>query len=186
MRLPLITLAMLFGTNVALAADKYAIDPSHTYPHFEIDHLGYSTMHGRFDNNKGSMSYDQDAGTGEVEITIDANSISTGWAKRDEHLRSADFLNTKEFPEITFKSTKASLKGGKGTVDGKLTMMGVTKDVTLNVSRVHCGAHPFNKKMVCGFDASTTIKRSDFGSKYGLPAIGDEMKLMFEVEAVKE
>lgn len=168
-----------FGAN-------YTIDPAHTYPYFKISHLGFSTMMGRFNTSEGKLTFDEAKGTGSVEITIDANSVDTAHEKRDKHLRSQDFLNTTEFPTITFKSTKASLKGGKGTVDGNITIMGVTKPITLNVSAIKCGTHPFNKKEMCGFDATAKLKRSDFGIKYGLPAIGDDMELMFEVEAVKD
>lgn len=170
----------------AQAAD-YDIDPTHTYPNFEISHLGFSTMHGRFDSTKGSLMLDAKAKKASVNITIDANSVSTGFKKRDDHLRGPDFLNVKENPNITFKSTKVKFKGDKPSmVTGDLTIAGVTKSVTLTVTAMNCGKHPFNKKDVCGFDAETTIKRSDFGVKYGLPAIGDEMKLILEVEAVKK
>ena len=179
-------LLLLLTSGYAMAA-KYKIDPSHTYPNFTINHLGFSTMHGHFAKTKGSLEYDKASGTGSVNITIDAASIYTGFAKRDKHLRSPDFFSVKEFPEITFKSTSASLKGGSGTVDGKLTIMGVTKNVTLKVSKIHCGKHPFNPKLaeVCGFDAMTTIKRTDFGLKYGIPAIGDEVVISLEVEATR-
>lgn len=178
-------LSILLTLPFSAFGASYTIDPSHTYPHFKISHLGFSTMIGRFNKSEGKMTFDEAKGTGSVEITIDASSIDTAHEKRDKHLRSQDFLNTTEFPTITFKSTKASIKGGKGKVDGKITIMGVTKPITLNVTSLKCGVHPFNKKNVCGFDATAKLKRSDFGIKYGLPAIGDDMELMFEVEAVK-
>jgi len=169
------------------APESYTIDPNHTFPHFAISHLGFSTMHGRFDKTQGKLVIDQEKKTGSVEVVIDATSVDTGFGKRDDHLRSPDFLNVAEFPEIKYKSTKVTLlDGDKANVEGELTLMGVTKPVTLDVHRVHCGVHPMNKKDVCGFDATATIKRSDFGVNYALPAIGDEMKLTFEVEAVKE
>jgi polyisoprenoid-binding protein YceI len=144
-------------------------------------------MHGHFAKTSGSLEYDQMSGTGSVNITIDAASIYTGFSKRDDHLRSPDFFNVMEFPEITFKSTSANLKGGSGKVMGKLTIMGTTKDVTLDVSKIHCGKHPFNPKLteVCGFDATTTINRTDFGLKYGVPAIGEKVSISLEVEAVR-
>jgi len=167
-------------------AANYKIDPTHTYPNFTIDHLGFSTMHGRFGKTTGSFDMDIDKGTGSVNIVIETASINTGFKKRDDHLRSPDFFNAVEFPEITFKSTNVKFNGKtKATIDGKLTIKGVTKPVSLNVTRIKCGAHPFNKKQVCGFDANTSIKRSDFGIKYGLPAIGDVVNLNFEVEALK-
>lgn len=184
MRKALLPVLLLVLPFTAFGA-SYTIDPAHTYPHFKISHLGFSTMIGRFNKTEGKMTFDEKKGTGSVEITIDANSIDTAHEKRDKHLRSPDFLNTAEFPTITFKSTKASIKGGKGSVEGNITIMGVTKPITLNVIAMNCGVHPFNKKDVCGFDATAKLKRSDFGIKYGLPAIGDDMELMLEVEAVK-
>ncbi|MGD8567073.1 MAG: YceI family protein [Gammaproteobacteria bacterium] len=177
-------MALSFMATSVFAA-SYTIDPAHTFPRFKINHLGFSTMMGQFNSTKGTLTYDQDKGTGSVDISIDANSIFTAHEKRDKHLRSPDFLNTAEFPDITYKSTKANIKNGKGTVEGKLTMKGVTKPVTLTVTSMKCGANPFNKKPTCGFDATAKIKRSDFGVKYGLPAISDEMELLIEVEAVK-
>ena len=170
----------------AAMADSYTIDPSHTYPNFTISHLGFSTMHGRFDKTTGKLTMDEAKGTGSVDITIDANSINTGFAKRDKHLRSNDFLNATEFPDITYKSTKVTINGDKATVEGNLTIMGTSKPVTLSVSKIKCGANPFSKKQMCGFDATGSIMRSDFGIKYGLPAIGDHMNLSLEVEAVKD
>ena len=169
----------------ANAADSYTIDPTHTFPNFTINHLGFSTLHGRFDSTKGKITLDRANNTGSVDISIDAGSISTGFKKRDDHLRSPDFLNVGEFPEITYKSTKVSINGDKATVEGNLTILGTSKPVTLNVDKITCGVHPMNKKDVCGFNATTSIKRSDFGVKYGLPAIGDEMQITLEVEAVK-
>lgn len=181
-----LALAGILITTPALAAD-YEIDPSHTYPHFKINHLGFSTMHGRFDKTRGTLSLDLKKQSGSVEIHIDANSINTGHKKRDEHLRSPDFLNAAEFPDITFKSTKVVFHdNNRAKVTGKLTMIGVSKTVSLDVQKISCGTHPFNKKEVCGFDAIATIKRSDFGSRYGLPGVGDEMQLTFEVEAFKK
>lgn len=168
-------------------SDTYIIDSTHTYPYFKVSHLGFSTLQGRFNKTTGSLKIDIAAKIASVDIIIDAASIDTAMAKRDKHLRGPDFLNTAEFPEITYKSTKIKFKGDTmATVEGKLTMMGVTKPVTLKVTHIKCGVNPLNKKQVCGFDAEGKLKRSDYGMKYGLPAIGDEMTLSFEVEAVKQ
>ena len=170
----------------AFAADSYTIDPAHTYPHFSISHLGFSTMQGRFDRSNGSITLDRAAKTGSVDISIEAASISTGFAKRDDHLRSPDFFNTAEFPAISYKSTRLNFKGDALiSVEGNLSMAGVSKPVTLNIDALKCGTNPMNKKEECGAAASAQIKRSDFGIKYGLPAIGDEVKLTFEIEAIK-
>lgn len=179
--------ASLIMSVSAVEAASYEIDPTHTYPNFEISHLGYSTMHGRFNSTKGSLELDLDKGKGSVDITIDAASIDTAFKKRDDHLRSPDFFNVSEFPEITFKSTKVKFNGKQSaSVTGNLSMLGVSKTVTLDVKSITCKPHPFNKKEVCGFDAETKINRSDFGMKYGLPAIGDSVKIHLEVEAIKK
>jgi polyisoprenoid-binding protein YceI len=170
----------------ALAADSYTIDPAHTYPHFSISHLGFSTMQGRFDATSGKVTLDRAAKTGTVEIAIETASISTGFAKRDEHLKSPDFFNAAEFSKITYKSTAIRFKGDTpSSVEGNLTISGVTKPVTLTIDAFNCGTNPMSKKDECGAAASAQIKRSDFGVKYGLPNIGDDIKLVFEIEAIK-
>jgi len=170
----------------AFAADSYTVDPNHTFPHFSISHLGFSTMHGRFDKTSGTVILDRAAKTGSVDITIETGSISTGFVKRDDHLKSPDFFNAAEFPNITYKSTAVHFNGDKlASVDGNLTIMGVSKPVTLTIYEFNCGTNPMNKKDECGAGASAQIKRSDFGVKYGLPAIGDDVKLVFEIEAIK-
>ncbi len=106
--------------------------------------------------------------------------------KRDEHLKSPDFLNAAEFPAITYKSTAVHFEGDTpSSVDGNLTIMCVTRPVTLTIDAFNCGSIPMSKKSECGAGASAQIKRSDFGIKYGLPGIGDDVKLVFEIEAIK-
>jgi len=182
-RLILVTAALL---PLGAPANDYTIDPSHTYVSFAVSHLGFSTMRGKFDQQTGSLKYDPSSKTAEVSIEIDAASIDTGHDKRDQHLRSPDFLNAVENPTITFKSSEATWDGGQiASVTGELTILGVSKPVTLKVNAVNCGEHPFNKKQVCGFDAEGSIKRSDFGINYGIPNIGETLDLHIAVEAVK-
>jgi len=169
------------------AAESYTVDPNHTFPNFTINHLGFSTMHGRFGKTSGKIVIDKEKKTGSVDVVIDAASVDTGFQKRDDHLRSPDFLNAVEYPDITYKSTKVILHdGGGATVEGNLTILGVSKPVTLNVTSINCGINPMDPtktKYVCGFDATAKIKRSDFGINFALPAIGDEMNIALEVEA---
>ena len=186
----LILAAALTGLSFsAVAAETYTIDPDHTYPHFTISHLGFSTLHGRFNTTKGKIVLDKTGTTSAVDIVIDAASVDTGMKKRDDHLRSPDFLNAVEFPAITYKSSKVTFNGAtKATVDGTLTISGVSKPVKLDVQSINCGIHPMDpkkEKFVCGFDATTKIKRSDFGLKYGIPAIGDEMAISLGVEGIR-
>lgn len=181
--------ALLFSTLplLAHAGESYTIDPPHTFAHFSISHLGFSTLQGRFDKSSGKITLDRAAKKGTVDISIEVGSISTAWAKRDEHLRGPDFFNAAEYPNITFKSSAIKFKDDSpASIEGNLTILGVTKPITLAIAAFKCGSNPMNKKELCGADASAQIKRSDFGIKYGLPGIGDDVKLVFEVEAYKE
>lgn len=182
--------AILLATSLPLAAhaaDSYTIDPAHTFPHFSISHLGFSTMQGRFDKTSGKVTLDRAAKTGSVDIAIEAASVSTGFAKRDDHLKSPDFFSAVEFPTITYKSSSMKFKGDTPvSVEGNLTLLGVTKPVALTIDAFKCGANPMNKKEECGAAASAQFKRSDFGMKAFLPGVGDDVKLVFEVEAYKD
>lgn len=181
----LVAALTVFPVNVVLA-DNYTIDPNHTYVSFAINHLGFSTMRGKFDQQSGSMEFDPAAKKASVSIEIDAASIDTGHAKRDAHLSSPDFLNAVENPIISYQSTGVTWNGDKlATVNGNLTLLGVSKPVTLQVTSMNCGEHPFSKKWTCGFDATGSIKRTDFGVNYGVPAIGEVLDLQIEVEAVR-
>ncbi len=168
--------------------ENYVIDPFHTVPYFEADHLGFATMRGRFDRATGKFSIDRGAKTGNVEIVISTDKVSTGDTERegrprtrDEHLRTADFFNVQEFPTMTFRSTKVIFKGDDPeTVEGNLTLLGVTKPVALKLERWKCGPdmRTQGKRYQCGGNATGSFRRSEFGMKYGLPAaIGDEVKL---------
>lgn len=169
------------------AADSYTLDPTHSYPNFSINHMGFSNLHGRFDKTTGKVTLDRAAKTGSIEVNIEAASISTGFGKRDEHLRSPDFFNTAEFPTITFKSNKIVFKGDTpASVDGNLTIMGLTKPVKFTITYFKCGQDMMSKKEKCGADATAQIKRSDFGMRFALPAVGDEVNLVFGMEAVKD
>ena len=175
--------------------ESYTIDPYHTYVSFEVDHLGFSRMRGMFtQTNPAKMTLDRTAKTGAIEISVRTASIATGDndkgsrpRARDEHLRSPDFFNVAEFPTMTFRSTKVAFKGDNpGQIDGNVTLLGVTKPASLAVDFWKCGQHPVSKREMCGGNASGTIKRSDFGMKYGIPAVGDEIKLFVEIEAYKD
>lgn len=170
----------------AMAGDSYTVDPGHTYPSFEINHLGFSTLRGKFNASSGRIVLDPAAKSGSIEITIDAASLDTGHGKRDEHLRSEEFFNVARFPTLTYKANKLEFDGDKLVgADGELTLLGVTKPVNLTVTAFHCAAHPMTKKPVCGANATASILRSEFGMKTYVPAVGDEVKISIEVEAVK-
>ncbi|MBP2230886.1 polyisoprenoid-binding protein YceI [Azospirillum agricola] len=187
----ILSAAVLFAsltTAPAFAAPvAYKIDPGHLSVAFIVNHLGFANLIGRFNTAAGELSFDKAAvETSSLSVSIDAASIDTNHAKRDEHLRSPDFFNTKEFPKLTFKSTKIEKTGeATGTLTGDLTMLGVTKPVVLNVTFNKDGVSAASKLETAGFSARGTIKRSDFGMKYGVPNIGDEIQILIEAEAVK-
>ena len=182
-----IATAMVIAATGAQAADSYTIDSRHTYPVFEVNHLGFSTQRGRFNKSAGKIVVDTAAKSGSVDLTIETASIDMGLEKWDEHMRSPDFFDAAKHPTMTFKSSKLKFDGDKIVgADGDFTLLGVTKPMSLALSGFRCGEHPMLKKTVCGLDASATIKRSDFGMKYGVPAIGDDVKLIVPVEAIKD
>jgi len=180
--------ATLVGLSAsALAADSFNIDSRHTFPVFEVNHLGFSTQRGRFNRVTGKITLDTAAQKGSVEVVIDTASIDMGLEDWDKHMKSEDFFNVEKYPTMTFKSDKFIFKKGKPTeVHGELTLLGVTRPVVLSVNQFNCGVHPINKKEVCGADLTTRIKRSDFGMTKFLPGIGDEIRILIPVEAFKE
>jgi len=186
--LALSTLAalLLFAASPA-RADVYSIDPQHTFPSFEVSHLGFSTQRGRFNRTSGSIRYDRSAQTLSAEIQIDAASVDTGLDKLEEHLKGPDFFNVEMFPEIVFKGSSARFDGQRPVVlSGEFTLLGVTRPLNLTLNNFRCGMHPRLQKEVCGADASGMIRRSDFGMDYGLPVIGDHVRLLIQVEALKD
>lgn len=187
-------IALAFPLAAQAQAENYKVDPIHSFPHFGIDHFGVSTIWGRFDKMTGGFTIDRAAKKGAVELTIETASVTTGDndkgsrpRSRDEHLRQADFFNVAEFPRMTYKSTNVKFSGDNPSeIEGQLTLLGVTKPVTIKLDRWICKDHPMNKKPMCGGNASGSFKRTDFGMKFGVPAIGDEVKLMINFEAYKE
>ena len=181
-------LAGLFLLCIVLAlpagAETYDIDPTHTYASFEIDHLGFSTQRGQFNRSRGSLRYDPVQQQGEVDIHIDAASIDTGLAARDDILRGEDWFNVAANPDILFRSTAFVFDGPRLTaIDGRLTLLGQSRPLRLDIQRVKCGLNFVSRKRGCGADATATLRRSDFGLNNGLPFIGDEVRLRIQVEA---
>ena len=172
----------------ALAAPAtYVIDPTHTYVRFSYDHLGLSTQLSRFDQTSGTVVYDKAARTAAVNVTVDTKSVDSGYATFNEHLQSADFLDTAQFPTATFKSTKVVFQGDKpASIEGELTIKGVTRPVSLTVTRFVNKEHPMKKKDAIGADASTTIKRSDFNAGKYAPNVGDEVTISIALEALQQ
>lgn len=180
-------ICLLAASATSAFAQTYTIDPSHTYPSFEADHMGISVWRGKFDKTSGNVVLDRAAKTGSLDIVIDATSIDFGHAKMNEHAKSKDLFNVERFPTATYKSKSIKFDGDKPvSVDGELTLLGVTKPVTLTINKFKCIQHPMLKREVCGADVSADFKRSDFGLTYGMNyGFSPDVKLAIQVEAVK-
>lgn len=183
--------ALILGVTLGLPAisdtSSYTVDPKHTFPSFEINHLGFSVQRGRFDQTSGKVFLDPELGQGKIYIFIETSSISTGLAELEKHLRSNEFLDAARYPKITFVSDKLVFnKDQVIAADGIITMHGTSKPVHLTIDHFYCGMNLISMKYTCGANATTTIKRSDFGVDKYVPKVGDEVKIAIQVEATKE
>lgn len=183
-------LALIIGSTLsfsATAADFYTVDSRHTFPSFEISHLGFSIQRGRFNQTSGKILLDPASASGNIQIAIETASISTGLAELEKHLRSKDFLDADRYPQITFVSDKLSFnKGQLVAADGLLTLHGISKPVHLTVDHFYCGMNLIAMKYTCGANATTTIKRSDFGVDKYVPKVADEVDIAIQIEAIKD
>ena len=179
--------AMAASLPAFAAEEHYTIDPRHTYPAYEIQHMGISLQRGRFDKTEGKATFDPVAKRGTLHVAIDARSIDTADRKLDEHLRGDDFFKADANPKIVFSSEEFAVEGDQLLrVKGNLSMAGVTRPITLEAAFFRCAPHPLLKRKVCGGEFTANIKRSDWGMTYGLPAVADEVLLRINVEAVKD
>lgn len=184
--LALALLAASISHSVA-APVTYAVDSTHTYPRFSYSHFGLSTQLSSFRKTTGTVQLDAAAKIAKVDITIDMTSVNTGFADFDEHLRSEDFLDTVRHPTASFKSTRVVFDGDKpSSVEGMLTIKGVTKPVTLTVTSFISMDHPMAKKPAIGANAYTQIKRSEFGAGKYAPYVGDEVRIDIALEAIAQ
>ena len=190
-RLSMLSLALsaLLAGAAQAAPATYAVDPGHTYPSFEADHMGgLSVWRGKFNKSEGRIVLDKTTGTGSVDILIDAASIDFGHDVLNEHMQGADSFDTAKFPQAHYVGKLAGFAAGKPTrVDGELTLKGVTKPVTLTIGSFKCMPHPMLKREVCGADATATLQRDQFGIDAGKDWGFDmAVQLRIQVEAVAE
>ncbi len=181
--------ALFLASSPARAnIEIYEYDKAHTQILFFVDHLGFSRSQGEFHDYDGYFHFNRnEPEKSKVEITIQTKSIDMDDEKWDDHMKNKDFFDVEKFPTMTFKSKSVQKTGDKtGKIVGDLTLLNVTKPVTLDVTFNKAAVHPFSQKYVAGFSAKTKIKRSDFGMKYGLPLIGDEVDVMIEVEGLRQ
>jgi polyisoprenoid-binding protein YceI len=186
---PLAVLIAVTACSSAFAEEvSYTLDPAHTYPSFEADHLGISKWRGKMDKSAGTMTFDHGTGQGAVSVTIDLSSIDFGMDKLNEWARGNEFFDVTKYPQATYKGKLSGLTGGgPGRVVGELTLHGVTRPVELKIGAFKCMPHPMLKREVCGADALGTFNRDEFGLSAGKD-YGFKMNvdLRIQVEAIAD
>jgi polyisoprenoid-binding protein YceI len=189
-RLPpvLATIACAMTLTVAHAANvTYVVDPDHTYPSFEADHMGVSVWRGKFDKSSGTITMDRAAGTGTVSIQVETRSVDFGLGKMNEAARTDELLDAAKYPVAEFKGKLEGFdKSGKpARAVGTLALHGVKKPVTMAIRKFKCMPHPMFKREMCGADAYATINREDFGMAAGKEYGFDmNVELRIQVEAI--
>ncbi|TDF35614.1 hypothetical protein EYS14_19585 [Alteromonadaceae bacterium M269] len=172
-----------WSSNIS-SSGKYVIDQNHSGVTFKVSHLGFTNLVGRFNEMSGDITASDNKSS--LNVVIKTASIDTNHDKRDDHLRSPDFFNAKQFPTISFSSALDVRKvKGKDVIDGELTMLGVSKPVRLQVEKGNEGKDPWGLYRV-GYIATTTVKRSDFGMNFMQEGIGDDIQVVINIEAVKQ
>jgi polyisoprenoid-binding protein YceI len=177
-----------YASAATAVPETYSIDPTHSAARFGYSHLGWTYQLHRFDQMTGKIVYDRAAKTGSVDVTIDAKTVNTGNALFSGQLQAEDFFDTAKYPVITYHSTGVKFDNDKPvSIDGELTIKGITKPVTLTLQSFVAGPHPIQKKREgIGANATATIHRSDFNMIKQLPMVADEVALSFTVQAFKD
>ncbi len=184
-RILLASIATLASATAVSAPVTYVLDPTHTYPSFEADHMGgLSVWRGKFTETSGKVVYDKDAKAGSIDISVNMSSVDFGMPKLDEHAKGPDLFDTAKYPTATYTGKFSKFNGATPTeAQGTLTLHGVTKPLTLMIDSFMCKPNPMTKKEVCGADATATFDRSEFGVNFG-DKYGFKMavKLQIQVE----
>ncbi|MBV6271905.1 YceI family protein [Alcaligenaceae bacterium CGII-47] len=176
-----------WSSQVYAQSVVYEVEPDHSFVTFEVVHNKTSTTRGRFDQVVGTVELDQAAKTGRADIRIDPASISSGSKGFDEHLRNKDFFDVAAFPDVTFQSHTFDFEGSQVVgVTGTLTLRGIKNEVALKANRFNCYQNKRIEREICGGDFETTIKRSQYGMSFGLPGIPDTVRLVIQIEAIKQ
>ncbi|MEL7026510.1 MAG: YceI family protein [Pseudomonadota bacterium] len=189
MKTPLIAAAFaVLSAPAAVAATPYALDPSHSQVIFSYNHLGFSTTFGMFSGWTGEIMFDEaDPSASSVSVSIPTSAMFTGWEQRDGHFSSADFFDISEGDLVSFVSTGIEVTGDDtALITGDLTIQDTTKSIVLDAKLNQAGNHPMMQKPFLGFDATTTILRSDFGLGQFAPAISDEVEIQISIEAAAQ
>ena len=182
-----LVLALALGSIAAAApAADYEIDSAHSFVEFRIKHLGYSWLYGRFNTISGRFTYDADnPQASAVSVSIDPASVDTNHAERDKHLRGSDFLDVKNYPDATFESTRYTGDANGGTLEGMLTLHGVTKPISIALEKLGEGMDPWGGYRA-GFVGTTTLTRRDFGISYNLGPASESMELELGIEGIRK
>jgi polyisoprenoid-binding protein YceI len=182
-RIVLASIAALVSATAFAAPITYVLDPHHTFPSFAADHMGgLSVWRGKFTDTSGRVVYDKDAKSGSIEVTVNMNSVDFGYAKLNEHTKSAEIFDAAKFPTATFSGQLTQFDGAIPTeAKGTLTLHGVSKPLTLKINSFLCKPNPTTKKEVCGADASATFNRSDYGITFG-DAYGFKMWVKLDIQ----
>ena len=182
-----LALFAMASAAIPAIAQTYTVDPRHTHITWAVTRVGALTFRGKLVRNSGKVVLDAGAGKGEVEILIDARGQATGLDTLDAVMQDESFFYAAKFPTASFKSSRIAFNGqAPARIEGDLTLLGVTKPVTLTVTRFLCGVNSFTGKNFCGADATATITRSDWGMKSWMTIAGDEVKLDIGIEAYKD
>lgn len=182
-----LALAALFAAAPLAAADRYEFDKAHTSILFFVEHMGLSEMQGEFRAFDGELAIDpEDLTRSSVSVSIDAASIDMDVDKLNEHLKTKDFFDVANHSKLAFRSSKVEVRGENAlAVTGDLTLLGVTRPVTLEVKLKRVASHPFAKRPALGFHAEATIQRSDFGMNYIVGAVADVVKIRIDGESIQ-
>jgi len=181
--------AVLLAAAVPAAAqDTYVVDGTHTTPMYEITHMGMSVQRGFFTDTAGTITLDRAARTGKVDIVIGTGSVTTSSRILNDVLKRGDWFNSEQYPAMRYVASDFVFDGDVPVAaNGQLTLLGVTRPVTIRISGFHCGTHPLLRRAMCAAEATATIRRSEFGMTTGIPAVaGDEVRIVVPVEATRE
>jgi polyisoprenoid-binding protein YceI len=170
----------------AVAQEVYVFDAKHTSPIFEVTHIGFSQQRGLFGNTTGKVTIDRTAKKGTIDVSIATASLVMAPSLQNL-VKSDEFLNVEKFPTMTYKSADLVFDGDNLVgANGEFTLLGVTKPLALKVTSFKCAPNPFNKRPMCGGEATATLKRTDFGMKAALGAASDEIRIVIPFEAGRE
>ncbi len=186
-RLAILAIAAALSTPALAVPETFVIDNNHTFPSFSYSHFGFTVQTSRFNKTSGTVVIDRAAKSGSVDVVIDTLSVDTGSPLFNDHIQGADFLDTGDFPQASFKSTKVNFEGDRPvTIEGNLTLKGVTKPVTLQVTAFQLALNPIVKKDAIGANATALVKRTDFNAGKYAPYVGDDVTINIAIEALKQ